>query len=63
LNDADAKFLLVGGHAVGFYGVPRATKDIDIWVEPSPDKGATTAPDTVAMVHGALPKTPSASPT
>jgi hypothetical protein len=23
LNAADAKYLLVGGHAVGFHGVPR----------------------------------------
>jgi hypothetical protein len=37
LNAADAKYLLVGGHAVGFHGVPRATKDIDVWIEASPE--------------------------
>lgn len=37
LNAADARFLLVGGHAVGLYARPRATKDFDIWVEASPD--------------------------
>lgn len=37
LNAADARYLLVGGHAVGLYGCPRATKDIDVWVEASPD--------------------------
>jgi len=40
LNAADARFLLVGGHAVGFHGVPRATKDIDVWIEASPDNAA-----------------------
>jgi hypothetical protein len=40
LNAADARYLLVGGHAVGFYGLPRATKDIDLWVEPSPENAA-----------------------
>lgn len=37
LNDADARFLLVGGHAVGLFGHPRATKDFDIWVEATPE--------------------------
>jgi hypothetical protein len=35
LNAADARYLLVGGHAVGFHGRPRATKDIDLWIEAS----------------------------
>jgi predicted nucleotidyltransferase len=35
LNAADVRFLLVGAHAVGVHGVPRATRDIDVWVEPS----------------------------
>jgi len=35
LNDADARFMLVGGHAVGLFGRPRATKDFDLWVEAS----------------------------
>ena len=29
------KFLIVGAYALGVYGYPRATGDIDIWVEPS----------------------------
>src|SRR5580698_4632171 len=37
LNDAEAKYLLVGGHAVGFHGRPRATKDFDLWLEASAD--------------------------
>jgi hypothetical protein len=27
--------LVIGGYAVGYYGHPRATKDIDIWIEAS----------------------------
>ena len=37
LNDAEAKYLLVGGHAVAFHGRPRATKDFDLWIEASPE--------------------------
>jgi hypothetical protein len=36
LNAAGARYLLVGAHAVGVHGLPRATRDIDIWVDPSP---------------------------
>ena len=37
LSDADARFLVVGGYAVAMHGRPRATKDLDIWVEASED--------------------------
>lgn len=30
--DAEAKYLLVGGYAVGFHSRPRFTKDIDLWI-------------------------------
>jgi hypothetical protein len=32
---AEAKFMVVGAYAVGVHGRPRATKDLDVWVEPS----------------------------
>ena len=35
LLDNGVKFLLVGAYAMGVHGYPRATGDIDIWVEPS----------------------------
>lgn len=35
LNDAKARYLLVGGYAVAFHAQPRFTKDLDIWVQPS----------------------------
>lgn len=33
LNDAGAKYLLVGGYALAVHAVPRFTKDLDLWVE------------------------------
>ena len=35
LLDNGVRFLLVGAYAMGAHGYPRATGDIDIWVEPS----------------------------
>ncbi len=32
LNSNQVEYLLVGGYAVSYYGHPRATGDIDIWV-------------------------------
>lgn len=32
LNSHKVRYLLVGGYAVGYYGYPRATADMDIWV-------------------------------
>ena len=40
LNAAEARYMLVGGHAVGLFGRPRATKDFDLWVEASADNAA-----------------------
>jgi len=35
LSDAEARFMVVGGYAVAVHGRPRATKDLDVWVEPT----------------------------
>jgi predicted nucleotidyltransferase len=32
LNDHEVRYLLIGGYAVGYYGYPRATHDMDIWI-------------------------------
>lgn len=37
LLEADARFLVVGAHAMAVHGVPRATGDIDVWIAPSAD--------------------------
>ena len=33
LNFHSVKYLLIGGYAVGYHGYPRATADMDIWIE------------------------------
>ena len=40
LSDAGTEFLVVGAHARAAYGEPRATKDLDIWVRPTPQNAA-----------------------
>lgn len=35
LNAHEVRYLIVGAHAVAANGRPRATQDIDFWVEPS----------------------------
>jgi hypothetical protein len=35
LLEAEARFIIVGAYAVNLYVDPRATGDLDIWVEPS----------------------------
>lgn len=37
LNEHNVKYLLVGGYAVAFHGHPRYTKDLDVWIELSPE--------------------------
>ena len=32
LKEHQVKYLLIGGYAVGYYGYPRATADMDIWI-------------------------------
>lgn len=40
LNDNRVRYLVVGGYAVALHGHPRYTKDIDIWIEMSPENAA-----------------------
>ncbi|KYF67425.1 hypothetical protein BE04_01225 [Sorangium cellulosum] len=37
LSAAEARFLIVGGYAVALHGRPRATKDLDVWVDATKD--------------------------
>ena len=34
---ADVRFLIVGAYALALHGRPRATGDLDLWVEPTPE--------------------------
>lgn len=35
LLDAGARFLVVGAHALAIHGIPRATQDLDVLIEPT----------------------------
>lgn len=39
-NEERAEYLLVGGYAIAAYGLARATKDLDVWVRPTPENAA-----------------------
>ena len=36
LLDAGTRFVVVGAHAMAVHGVPRATGDLDVWIDRSP---------------------------
>lgn len=36
----EARFLVVGAHALAVHGAPRATGDLDVWVESTPGNAA-----------------------
>ncbi len=36
LNAHGVRYLIVGGHALAFHAKPRATKDLDIFLERTP---------------------------
>ncbi len=38
-NAHQVKYLIVGGYAVAFHAQPRATKDLDLFVQPEPKNG------------------------
>lgn len=40
LHSHEVEYLLVGGYAVGLYGSPRTTGDMDIWVKLSAENAA-----------------------
>ena len=37
---ADVRFLVVGAYALAHHGRPRATGDLDVWVDPTPANAA-----------------------
>lgn len=37
LNAAGAEYLVIGAYALAAHGAPRFTKDLDLWVRPTPD--------------------------
>ena len=58
LVSCEVEFLLVGGVAFAAYGEPRATKDMDIWVNPTPENARrlfAALKEFGAPTHGAKP--------
>jgi predicted nucleotidyltransferase len=43
LNAANVSYVVAGAYAVAFHGIPRYTKDIDFFVEPSPENARRVA--------------------
>lgn len=40
LNALGAEFLVVGAHALAVHGHLRATKDLDVWIRPTPENAS-----------------------
>jgi len=40
LNSHQVEYLLIGGYAVGYYGYPRSTGDMDVWIAINPENAA-----------------------
>jgi hypothetical protein len=55
LNSKEVKYLLVGGHAVGFHGHPRFTGDIDFLIETSVENSNRVAEVLEQFGFGSLP--------
>lgn len=51
LTDADVRFVVVGGLALGAWGVVRGTKDVDIVVAPDPENLERIA-EVAVGIHG-----------
>ena len=41
-NTARVRYILVGGYALGRYTEPRTTRDLDVFVDPSPGNSVRT---------------------
>ncbi|MGH2586905.1 MAG: hypothetical protein ACRDJE_18480, partial [Dehalococcoidia bacterium] len=42
LNANQVDYLLIGGYAVTYYGYPRATADMDVWIAIHPENASRT---------------------
>lgn len=40
LSDAEARFLIVGAYALAHHARPRATGDLDVWIDPTAENAA-----------------------
>lgn len=49
LADAGARFMVIGGYAVAFHGHIRATKDLDVYVDPTPENALRVERSLIAL--------------
>lgn len=42
LSDAGVRYLVVGAHAMAVHGFPRATQDLDVWIDRDPGNADKT---------------------
>lgn len=54
LNSSKARYLVVGGYAVALHGYPRYTKDLDIWIENTPENARCIIAALQSFGFGAL---------
>lgn len=54
LNAHNVRYLVVGGYAVALHGYPRYTKDLDVWIERSPENAMQLVEALAAFGFGAL---------
>ena len=50
--DRNVRFLIVGAYALGVHGRPRATGDLDVWIDATPDNAARVMEALTADVIG-----------
>jgi hypothetical protein len=56
LNSSSVEYLVIGGYAVNYYGFPRATADLDIWIAVSPENAQRiTKPCGASAFHKPMP--------
>jgi predicted nucleotidyltransferase len=51
LNDHGVRYLLIGAHAVAFHARPRATKDLDVLLDPTPEERAQSIGGAVRLLR------------
>ncbi|MBX3191393.1 MAG: hypothetical protein KF819_30625 [Labilithrix sp.] len=56
LNARKVRYLIVGGYAVAFHARPRATKDIDVWIDPTLTNARRARSAIVAFLGGEAPE-------
>ena len=52
LNDAGVRYVIVGGFALALHGAIRATKDIDVLIEPTLDNARRALEALRGLTHG-----------